>query len=157
MTWRNTTDWKDKIFAALVYLFPFYSALQFGSFLFNQFPFLKLLLIPLYPLILINQIPFGGFILFIILYSAVVRNSRISHFIRFNAMQSILIEILLILVQLVTNILLGGLGGLLTETIYNTVFLGASIACIYGMVRSATGKYPEIPLISEAASGQVPW
>lgn len=158
MSWRNTTDVKDKIFGALVYLFPLYSALQFGLYLFAQFPFLKLLTIPLTPLILINQIPFGGFILFIILYSAVVRNSNISHFIRFNTMQSILMEILLILISLLINVLLGGLGGgLLIETLFNTIFLATLIGCIYGMIQSVSGKYPEIPLISEAASGQVPW
>jgi uncharacterized membrane protein len=158
MSWRNTTDGKDKIFGALVYLFPLYSALQFGVYLFAQFPFLKLLTIPLTPLIIINQIPFGGFILFIILYSAVVRNSRISHFIRFNTMQSILMEILLILISLVVNVLAGGLGGgLLIETIFNTIFLGTLIGCLYGMFQSVSGKYPDIPLISEAASGQVPW
>ncbi|MGI0482179.1 Tic20 family protein [Geminocystis sp. CENA526] len=158
MSWRNTTDIKDKIFGALVYLFPLYSGFQFGGFLIAQFPILNLLAIPLTPLILINSIPFGRFILFIILYSAVVRNSRISHFIRFNTMQSILMEILLILISLVMNVLLGGLGvGLLTETIYNTIFLAVLIGCIYGMFQSLSGKYPEIPLISEAASGQVPW
>jgi uncharacterized membrane protein len=158
MNWRNTTDGKDKIFAALVYLFPLYSALQFGVYLFAQFPFFRLLTIPLTPLIIINQIPFGGFILFIILYSAVVRNSRISHFIRFNTMQSILMEILLILISLVVNVLAGGLGGgLLIETIFNTIFLATLIGSFYGMFQSISGKYPDIPLISEAASGQVPW
>lgn len=158
MSWRNTTDGKDKVFGALVYLFPLYSTLQFGLYLFAQFPLLKLITIPLTPLIIINQIPFGGFILFIILYSAVVRNSNISHFIRFNTMQSILMEILLILISLVINILLKGLGGgLVIETLFNTIFLATLIACVYGMIQSLSGKYPEIPLISEAASGQVPW
>lgn len=158
MSWRNTTEVKDKIFGALVYLFPLYSALQFGAYLFAQFPILKLLTIPLTPLIIINQIRFGDFILFIILYSAVVRNSRISHFIRFNTMQSILMKILLILISLVINVLAGGLGGgLLIKTIFNTIFLATLIACIYGIFQSVSGKYPDIPVISEAASGQVPW
>ncbi|MBL1211319.1 Tic20 family protein [Geminocystis sp. GBBB08] len=158
MNWRNTTDWKDKLFGALVYFFPLYTALNFGVFLFQQFPILTLIEIPLIPLAIINQIPFGGFILFIVLFSAVVRNSRISHFIRFNTMQSILMEILLILISLIFNILLGALSGsLIIETIYNTIFIGTLVACIYGMLQSASGKYPEFPLITEAASGQVPW
>ncbi|BAQ66460.1 Tic20 family protein [Geminocystis sp. NIES-3709] len=158
MNWRNTSDWKDKLFGALVYLFPLSSALTFGVFLFRQFPFFQILAIPLTPLIIINQIPFAGLILFFALYAGVVRNSNISHFIRFNTMQAILIDILLILVSLVVNIVLKGIGiELLTETIYNTVFFATLIACIYGIVQSVRGKYPEIPLISEAASGQVPW
>ena len=158
MNWRSSTDWKDKLFASLVYLFPLYYSLQFGGFLFKQFPILQLITIPLAPLILINQIPFGGLILFFVLFAAVVRNSRISHFIRFNTMQAILIDILLILISLVARILLGGLGAsLLTETIYNAIFLGTLVACGYGILQSSTGKYAEIPAISQAAYSQVPW
>ncbi len=159
MNWRtSSTDWKDRLFASLVYLFPLYYALEFGGFLFRQFPFLQLIFIPLYPLILINQIPFGGFILFIVLFAAVVRNARISHFIRFNTMQAILIDILLILVSLVFRFILGGLGAsLVTETIANAVFLGTLVACGYGIFQSASGKYAEMPTISEAAYSQVPW
>ena len=158
MNWRSSTDWKDKLFASLVYLFPLYYGLEFGGFLFRQFPILQLITIPLTPLILINRIPLGGLILFFVLFMAVVRNPNISHFIRFNTMQAILIDILLILVSLIFNILLGGLGvGLLTETIYNAMFLGTLAACVYGIIQSSTGKYAEIPAISEAAYSQVPW
>jgi len=159
MNWRtSSTDWKDRLFASLVYLFPLYYALEFGGFLLRQFPFLQLIVIPLYPLILINQIPFGGFILFIVLFAAVVRNSRISHFIRFNTMQAILIDILLILVGLVFNVIFRGLGAsLVTETISNALFLGTLVACGYGIFQSASGKYAEMPTISEAAYSQVPW
>ncbi len=159
MNWNSTsTDWKDKLFAALVYLFPLYYALDFGIFLFRQFPFLQLIAIPLTPLIFVNSIPFGGLILFFALFAAVVRNPKISHFIRFNTMQAILIDILLILVSLVGNILLGGLGqSILTETVYNAIFLGTLAVCLYSIIQSATGKYPQLPAISEAASSQVPW
>ncbi len=40
MTWRGSTDTKDRIFAALVYLLPLYSAFAFGIFIFQQIPFL---------------------------------------------------------------------------------------------------------------------
>jgi len=36
MTWRGSTDTKDRIFAALVYLLPLYSAFAFGIFIFQQ-------------------------------------------------------------------------------------------------------------------------
>ena len=158
MNFRSNTDWKDKLFASLVYLFPLYESLKFGSFLFNQFPLLQLIAIPLLPFSLIDQIPFGGFILFFVLFAAVVRNANLSHFIRFNTMQAILIDILLVLISLVTDILLRGLGvSLFTETLYNLIFLGILAVCVYGIVQSTTGKYAEIPLISEAASSQLPW
>jgi hypothetical protein len=158
MSLPSSTDWKDKLFASLVYLFPLYYGLQFGVFLFRQFPFLEIIAIPLTPLILLNKIPFGGLILFFVLFAAVVRNPRISHFIRFNTMQAILIEILLVLISLMADILLNGLGiSLFTQTLYNAIFLGTLFACIYSIVQSSTGKYAEIPGISEAASSQIPW
>ena len=72
-------------------------------------------------------------------------------------MQAILIDILLILVSLVANFLLPGLGGgLLVETLFNLIFLASLAACLYGMIQSGLGKYAEIPTISEAAYSQVP-
>ena len=157
MTWRGSTDAKDRFFGALVYLLPLFYALPFGKYLFAQFPFLELIFIPLIPLTIIYSFPFAGLIIFIILFAAVVRNSRISHFIRFNTMQAILLDILLILISLVTNFLLRGINfGLLTQTLYNLIFLGILVACIYGIVQSIMGKYAEIPAISEAAYSQVP-
>ena len=157
MTWRGSTDAKDRFFAALVYLLPLFYALPYGEYLFAQFPFLQLIFIPLAPLTIIYSFPFAGLIIFIILFAAVVRNPRISHFIRFNTMQAILLDILLILVNLVTGLLLRGINiGLLTQTLYNLIFLGTLVACIYGIVQSIMGKYAEIPAISEAVYAQVP-
>lgn len=157
MTWRSSTDWKDKLFGSLVYLLPLFYSLEFGVFLFKQFPFLQLILIPLTPLFLIYSIPFAGLIIFFILFAGVVRNYRISHFIRFNTMQAILIDILLVLVQLISNLLLRNLGlPLLTETLFNAVFLGTLVACVYAIIQCVQGKYPEIPAVSQAAYSQVP-
>ncbi|HAC62618.1 MAG TPA: hypothetical protein DCF68_03540, partial [Cyanothece sp. UBA12306] len=101
---------------------------------------------------------FGSFLVFMILFLGVVRNDRISHFIRYNAMQTILIGILLSLIQLLMEwVLLRALGGggLLIETLYNVVFLGGIAASYYSMIQSALGRYAEIPTISEAAYSQV--
>ncbi|AUC60866.1 hypothetical protein AA637_06745 [Cyanobacterium sp. HL-69] len=158
MTRLGSNDWKDRLFASLVYLIPLYYVLEFGGFLFNQFPILQLITIPLIPLIyLYSIIPFARFIIFIALFSFVIRNSKFSHFLRYNAMQAILIDILLILVNLIIGILAGGIGGLFIETLYNVIFLGTLAACGYSIYQSATGKYAELPGISEAAYSQVPF
>lgn len=158
MNWRSSTDWKDKLFSSLVYLIPLFYSLQFGSYLLEQFPFLQIILIPLLPLIVIYSIPFASLIIFIILYAAVVRNYKISRFIRFNTMQAILIDILLFLVSIVSDFIFQGIRlPLLTETIYNTFFLGTLVACIYAIFNCVQGKYPEIPAVSEAAHSQVPY
>lgn len=159
MTWRGSTDTKDRIFAALVYLLPLYSAFAFGIFIFQQIPFLEAALaIALYPLAFLYSSlgSFGSLIIFFVLFFAVVRNPRISHFIRFNTMQAILIEILVYLLELVLGFVARGLGAnLVVETLFNVVFLGAFAACVYSIIQSVIGKYADIPTISEAAYSQV--
>ncbi|MCA2630269.1 MAG: Tic20 family protein [Microcystis sp.] len=159
MTWRGSTDTKDRIFAALVYLLPLYSAFAFGIFIFQQIPFLgAALAIALYPLAFLYSSlgSFGSLIIFLVLFFAVVRNPRISHFIRFNTMQAILIDILVYLLGLVLGFVARGLGAnLVVETLYNVVFLGAFAACVYSIIQSVIGKYADIPTISEAAYSQV--
>lgn len=159
MTWRGSTDTKDRIFAALVYLLPLYSAFAFGIFIFQQIPFLgAALAIVLAPLAFLYSSlgSFGSLIIFFVLFFAVVRNPRISHFIRFNTMQAILIDILVYLLGLVLGFVARGLGAnLVVETLYNVVFLGAFAACVYSIIQSVIGKYADIPTISEAAYSQV--
>ncbi|MDJ0715635.1 MAG: hypothetical protein QNJ54_15630 [Prochloraceae cyanobacterium] len=165
MTWRNSTDAIDRIFATLVYLLPLFVALQFGTFIFANFPFLQsILVILVLPVLLIYQLlaslglgSFIGLIVFLGLFFAVVRNDRISRFIRFNTMQALLIDILLYLCSLVLGFLAQGLGttSLLIQTIYNIIFLATLAACFYSMFQSARGIYAEIPTISDAASSQI--
>jgi len=159
MTWRGSTDTKDRIFAALVYLLPLYSAFAFGDSIFQQIPFLgAALAIALYPLAFLYSSlgSFGSLIIFFVLFLAVVRNPRISHFIRFNTMQAILIDILVSLLGLVLKFFAQGLGAnLALETLFNVVFLGAFAACVYSIIQSFIGKYADIPTISEAAYSQV--
>ncbi len=158
MAWRGSTDFKDRFFAAIVYMIPLVDAMPFGQLLFAQFPFLTWLQIPLIPItILYSSIPFAGLIVFFVLFAAVVRNERINHFIRFNTMQAILIDILLILLSLLFRLLAGGLGttNLLAQTLNNAIFLGSFAACLYSIVQSILGRYAEIPTISDAAYSQV--
>ena len=157
MTWRGTTTVPQRIFAALPYLLPLIDGLSFGRFLFAQFPALQLILLPLAPVITIYQvIPFAGFVIFLALYMLVVRNENIPHFIRFNTMQAILIDIILVLCTLVFqvfgSVLLQGFVG---ETLYNMIFLGVLVAFFYSVIQSLLGKYAEIPTLSDAVYMQV--
>ena len=157
MTWRGSTTVPDRIFAALPYLLPLIDALQFGRFLFNQFPALQILFIPLLPVIQIYQtVPFASLIIFFALFLLVVRNERINHFIRFNTMQAILIDIVLMVCGLVLPFLLRAIPiTLVVETLFNVVFLGVLAAFIYSVAQSLLGRYAEIPTISDAVYMQV--
>lgn len=157
MTWRGSTTPKDRIFACLPYLLPLLEVLPFGTPLFMQFPALSYIFLPILPVAAFyNGVPFVSLIVFFALFLLVVRNENINHFIRFNAMQSILLLIILFLCNLVVSLVLQPLGaGLITETILNVIFLGTVAAVIYSIVQTVMGRYAEIPTLSEAVYMQV--
>jgi hypothetical protein len=159
MVWRGSSSLQDRFFAAIVYLLPLVEVMPFGQYLFLQFPLLLLLEIPLIPIKAIySLVPFGSLIVFFILFLAVVRNERIRHFIRYNTMQALLIDILLVLCSLVLGVLVKIVPptSLIAQTLYTLIFIGGLAACLYSMVQSILGRYAEIPTISQAAYSQVP-
>ena len=149
------TSTQDRSFGALIYLFPLVYSLPFGIILLTQFPWLYEFFSPLVAIYgITNSLPFASLIIFFGLWFAVVRNENISYFLRFNAMQAILLNIIQILFSLIMGVLTPALGSqsLLSETLTNTVFMGSVVACFYCIFRSIQGQYPELPGISEAAS-----
>lgn len=161
MTWRDSTDFKDRFFSVLVYALPLIYVLPYSEGVLTQIPQLGFIYVLIGPLlrfyfVLNNTLPFGGLIIFFALWLGVVRNQRISHFIRFNTMQAILMDIAIILFGLVLRIFLIGSGtNLITTTFSNVLFLAVLTGCIYSMIQSALGRYADIPTISEAAYSQV--
>ena len=158
MSWRGSTTFPDRIFACLPYLLPLIDSLRFGSFLFRQFPVLEVLLIPLQPVLIVygslGQI--GQLIVFFALFMLVVRNEKINHFIRFNTMQAILLDIVIFLCSVLLRILTSIPGtDFAMETLANTIFLGILAAVVYSVFQSLMGKYAEIPTISDAVHMQV--
>ncbi|MGC9524034.1 MAG: Tic20 family protein [Limnospira sp.] len=154
MNWRGTTTVRDRIFACLPYLLPLVYGLPFGKFLLVQFPVLGFLLLPvIFIQQIFAQIFFAGLIVFFALFMLVVRNENIPHFIRFNTMQAILLDIIVIGCSLILNII--PLEGFIEQTLYNMVFLGVLAAVIYAVVQSARGQYAEIPTLSDAVYMQV--
>lgn len=156
MTWRSSNTPLDRLFACLPYLLPLLVSLRFGIPFFTQFPILQPLLIPFLPLLPLTG-GILGLVIFFALFMLVVRNENISHFIRFNTMQAILLDIILVLCGIVTDLVLQPVlgGGLFLETIYNVIFLGTVIAVIYSVIQSALGRYAEIPTLSDAVHMQV--
>jgi uncharacterized membrane protein len=158
MSWRGSTTVWDRVFACLPYLLPLIDCLIFGSFLLNQFPLLQLFLLPIQPVIAIyNSLgSIGQLIIFFALFILVVRNEKISHFIRFNAMQAILLDIVIFLCSIIVNTLGKIIGtNFAIETLYNTIFLGIVAAVVYSVFQSLFGRYAEIPAISDAVYLQV--
>ena len=147
----------QRLLALLTYLLPWSDGLPFGRSLTSLFPVLQWLSLPALPLVLIEQaIPFGGFILFLVLFLGVVRNQRVPYFIRFNALQAILLDIILIVLSLAFNLLLAPLGGnFAVRTLANTVFLGMLVLLLVAVVQCIRGKEPDVPSLSEAVRMQL--
>jgi hypothetical protein len=147
----------QRLLAAAAYLLPWSDGLGFGRSLFGLFPVLQWLSLPALPVALLQQaVPFGGFLLFLVLFLAVVRNPRVPYLIRFNVLQAILIDILLVLVSLAFNTLLAPLGiDFALRTLSNTVFLGVLVLMVFGVVQSLRGEEAEIPSLSEAVRMQL--
>jgi hypothetical protein len=147
----------QRLLAALAYLLPWSDALPFGQSLFGLFPVLQWLSLPALPLMLLQQaVPFGGFLLFLVLFLAVVRNTKVPYLIRFNVLQAILVDILLILVSLAFSVLLAPLGiGFALRTLSNTVFLAALLLVSFGVIQSLRGEEADVPSLSQAVRMQL--
>ncbi len=153
MSLRGSTTIKERIFACLPYLLPLVEGFTFGIPLFKQVPVLALAFTPLFPLLQIyNSFRFTGIIVFFALFFLVVRNESIAHFIRFNTMQAILIDIVLALCGFGLPLFGASFAG---EILSNTVFIGLVAAVGYSVIQSALGRYAEVPVISEAVYMQV--
>jgi len=166
MTWRGSNTWMDRLFGCLVYALPMSSVVFYGIFLFEQFP---ILLYPYMPFVLlarlleypiIPQVISLNFVVFLSIFFFVARNPKVSHFVRFNAMQSILLGIVLSIIQILAGLLSQAIPASVipssvVEIFANTLFLGMSAACGYSVVQTIRGKYAEMPVVSEAAYYQV--
>jgi hypothetical protein len=155
---QDSPIWQ-RLLAALAYLLPWSDAIPFGQALFGPLPWLRWLTLPALPVVQLQEaIPFGSLVLFMLLFLAVVRNPQVPYLIRFNVLQAILLDIVLVLLSLAFNILLGPLGGslgFLVRTLQNTVFLVDLLMVLFAVVQNLRGKEANIPTVSEAVRMQL--
>ncbi len=136
---RAKPDFGDRIIASVPYLLPLLDGLRYGRFFFKEFPQSYALLAPLQPLIKVYYtLPFASLVVFFALYYGIVNNFNFSRFVRYNAMQTILLDILLIVPSLVENFILRDIpktGTYLQILIsfYNFVWLYVLICVLYGV------------------------
>ena len=95
-----------------------------------------------------NSLPFGGLLLFLIIFAGVVRNPKIPYFIRFNGCQALLLEIALLIFSYVLKIIQFNEFGLF-------LFISTVAIFIFSFVQCLLGIEPEIPFISKSARMQI--
>ena len=155
----------NRLYACLPYLLPIAAVVGFGGFLFDQFPQLEALFFPIFVLkgilaISILQIIPLRFVAWLCVFFGIVRNYKVNHFIRFNGMQALLLDIVVELVRVMLMILVQLLGTVaffpfMFQIISSVTFLGIIAASGYGIGQSVWGKYAEMPVVSEVAYMQV--
>ena len=143
----------DQIFqrlsSVLLYTLPLKASIPFGYYLFYKYSFLKILLLLTFPIAIIEKsLPFGSFLLFIILFAGLVRNPNVPYFIRYNACQALLIDIALIIISYLLRIFpIVELGSI--------IFIFTLCIFIYSISQCIYGVEPEIPLISKSVRMQI--
>lgn len=165
MVRRSSVDYLDRLYAALPYLLPITAVIAFGAFLFLQFPVLQDIFFPVFKLNQILSISILDFIsirfvAWFCVFIFVVRNFKVNHFVRFNAMQALLLDIIVALMSAIVQLLSLILGNLaffpfMLQIIASVTFLGITAAFLYSIFQCVLGKYAEMPIVSEVAYSQV--
>ncbi|KIY99384.1 hypothetical protein MNEG_8578 [Monoraphidium neglectum] len=153
-------DLPDRLLASLPYLLPLLDTLPYGRFIFLQYPYVARALAPLAPLnALYHLFPFFPFIVFLGVYGGIVNNTSLSRYIRYNAAQAVLLDILLIIPQVLLDAFGRPQGDGILMQLYisaaNTLFLFVAISTAYGMGSCAVGQTPRLPLVADAADTQM--
>ena len=139
----------QRLSSVFLYTLPLKASIPFGYYLFYKYSFLKLLLFLTFPIAIIEKsLPFGGFLLFIILYAGLARNPKVPYFVRYNACQALLIDIALIIISYLMRIFpIVEMGSI--------IFIFTLCIFIYSIFQCITGVEPEIPLISKSVRMQI--
>ena len=150
----------QRVVAPLVYLLPWSDAIPFGGPLFQQYPWMQWFTLPVLPLALLERsVPFGlgGLLLFFVLFLAVVRNPSVPYFLRFNTLQALLTDIVIVVLSFAFGILLQPIAGgsLLLSTLSSTVVVAVLAILLFALVECWRGREPDLPGISQAVRMQL--
>ena len=147
----------ERILGVLLYMVPWSDSLSFGNHLYIKYPFTQIIQVPAIPIILIERsIPFGSLLLFLVIFLGLVRNSKVSYFVRFNALQSLLINIGIIIVNFIFEIIFSPfLNSLIIRTFSSTLLISVFSVIVFCVWSCAKGNEPNLPGISQATKMQL--
>jgi uncharacterized membrane protein len=146
-----------RLLGVLLYMIPWADSLTFGNHLYIKYPFIQIIQIPAIPIILIERsIPFGSLLLFLAIFFGLVRNSKVSYFLRFNALQSLLINIGIIIASFIFEIIFSPFANsLIIRTLSSSLLISIFLMIIYSVWSCTQGNEPNLPGISQAAKMQL--
>ena len=139
----------QRISSIFLYTLPLKASIPFGYYLFYKYSFLKVLFFITFPISIVeNSLPFGGLLLFLILFGGLVRNPKVPYFVRYNAFQALLLDIALIIISYLLRILPLVELGTIAFIFSLSIFVYSIFQCLYGVE-------PEIPFISNSVRMQI--
>ena len=146
-----------RLLGVLLYMIPWSDSLAFGNHLYIKYPFTQIIEVPAIPIILIERsIPLGGLLLFLAIFFGLVRNSKVSYFLRFNALQSLLINIGIIIASFIFEIIFSPFANsLIIRTLSSSLLISIFLMIIYSVWSCTQGNEPNLPGISQAAKMQL--
>ena len=146
-----------KILGIILYMIPWTDCLKFGNHLYIKYPIIQIIQIPAIPIILIERsIPFGSLLLFLAIFIGIVRNNKVSYFLRFNALQSLLINIGIIIVSFIFEIIFNPFGdSLIIRTLSSTLLISLFSVIVYCVWSCTQGNEPNLPGVSQASRMQL--
>ena len=147
----------EKILAIILYMIPWTDSLAFGNHLFMTYPIIQIIQIPAIPIIVLERsLPFGNFLLFLAIFIGLVRNPKISYFIRFNALQTLLLNIGIIIISYIFQIFFSTFSNtLIIRTFSSTILISIFLTISYCIWLCLQGNEPELPGISNAVKMQL--
>ena len=146
-----------RILVILLYMIPWADSLPLGNHLYIKYPFTQIIQLPAIPIILLERsIPFGSLLLFLAIFLGLVRNTKVSYFLRFNALQSLLINIGIIIISFIFEIIFSPFSSsLIIRTISSTLLISLFSMIVYCVWSCTQGNEPNLPGISQATKMQL--
>ncbi|KAK7340384.1 hypothetical protein VNO77_21086 [Canavalia gladiata] len=149
----------ERLISIAAYTLPFFNSLQYGRYLLAQYPNFAVLFDPIVPfLAFYRSIPYSSFVAFFALYLGIVRNPNLPQYVRFNAMQAVTLDVLLVLPLLLQRIFSPGRAGIGFRIMlwsHNAVFIFTLLCFLYSVSSCVLGRTPYLPFVADAASRQI--
>jgi Chloroplast import apparatus Tic20-like len=154
-----TVPFTDRLFSILSYTLPFLNSLPYGRILLSRYPTVAFLTSPFLPMLsTYHSVPHAGFVAFFLLYLALARNTNMSRYVRFNAMQAVVLDVMLafpVLVQRIIGAPSGRMGLRALEFGYGAIFVLGFASFVYSALCCLLGRTPYLPVVSSAADRQL--
>ena len=155
---RKRPHWFSRVCACVVMSIPILDIWSFSIYLFHEYPLFEGLNdLVIGPNTIYNYTPDMPLIIFFALFTLVIRNRKIPHFVRYHTMLSLMFDIFALTFTIMSSSLKGGVWvtSFMREFGCCIAFISTCVPCVLAMWYTARGFYVEMPFWSDASYVQV--